>query len=248
MSPPEPASRAVAVILCAGQGTRMGAGQNKIFLPLLGRPMLVYSLEACQATPEVDELLLVAHPQEVERCREIVAAHVTLAKPLAIISGGASRHQSEMCALDHLRPRIASGEIALVLIHDGARPLIAVEDIRRLIAAARASGGALLATPVPSGERMVRATPDGIIAADFSAHSLWRAQTPQAFSADLLLWAYDQAQSAGFEGTDTAASFERAGLPVQVVAAQHPNLKVTTPEDLALAEQVLRERSDASHQ
>ncbi len=237
--------RVVAVVLCAGQGTRMGAAQNKVFLPLAGQPLFLYSVTTLHAMPEIAALLLVAHPQEVAQCADFVAAHLTVTKPLSVIAGGTTRHGSEYQALNHLRAAISAGQIALVLIHDGARPLLGAEDVRRLLAVARATGGALLAAPVLAGERIVRSVGDQI-AADLPTGSLWRAQTPQAFHADLLLAAYDQAQADGFDGTDTAASFERAGHAVRVVAGQGTNLKVTTPDDLALAEHLLRQRDQVS--
>jgi 2-C-methyl-D-erythritol 4-phosphate cytidylyltransferase len=241
----EPPGQVVGVILAAGQGRRMGAAQNKIWLMLGGRPLLVYSAEALAATPGVTRLLVVAHPQEVAQCQEILAAQAHLPLPVAVIPGGASRHQSEQCALDHLRTEIQAGMIDLVLIHDGARPLITPEEVQRLIAAARTWGGALLALPVPAGERIVRVDAAQCIAADLPTGALWHAQTPQAFAAKPLLAAYDAARAAGFEGTDTAASFARAGGQVAVVPGSASNLKVTTPEDLVLAEHLLHQRTQA---
>jgi 2-C-methyl-D-erythritol 4-phosphate cytidylyltransferase len=242
---PDPAGRVVAVVLCAGQGTRMGAAHNKVFLPLAGRPLFLHSVATLHNMPEIDALVLVAHPREVAQCRDLVAAHLAVTKPLSIIVGGSTRHGSEYQALNHLRDTITAGAVALVLIHDSARPLLTADDARRLLAAARATGGALLAAPVSAGERIVRAA-EGLIAAELPAEALWRAQTPQAFRADLLLAAYDQAQAAGFDGTDTAASFERAGYAVRVVAGPGTNVKVTTPDDLALAEYLLRQRGQVS--
>jgi 2-C-methyl-D-erythritol 4-phosphate cytidylyltransferase len=234
-----------AVILAAGQGSRMGAARNKVWLTLAGRPLLVYAAEALAATPGVTHLLAVAHPQEVALCQEILATQARLPLPFTVIPGGASRHQSEQCALDHLRVAILAGEIDLVLIHDGARPLITPDDVQRLIAAAHTWGGALLALPVPAGERIVRADAAQHIVADLPGDALWRAQTPQAFAAMRLLAAYDAAEQDGFEGTDTAASFARTGGQVAVVAGSAANIKVTTPDDLVLAEHLLRQRTQA---
>lgn len=239
----ETSGQVVGVILAAGQGTRMGVAQNKVWLPLDGRPMLVYAAEALAATPRVTRLVVVAQSSEVAQCQAMMTSQAQVSLPFAVIPGGATRHQSEYCALEHLRADILAGQIELVLIHDGARPLITPDEVQRLIAAARAWGGALLALPVPASERIVRADDAQHVAADVPTDGLWRAQTPQAFAAAPLLAAYDAAQRDGFEGTDTAASFARMGGQVAVVAGSPHNLKVTTPDDLVLAEYLLRQRT-----
>ena len=237
-----PTAHTVAIVLGAGQGTRMGATQNKVFLPVAGKPLIVYAVATFAAMPEVDEIVLVAHPAEVARFTTIIATHLQMQKPFTIITGGASRHQSEYCALAALRARITSGAIDIILIHDGARPFVPRAAVAEVIVAAHAVGGALLATPVAADEHIVSVAASGVIAHELPTAALWRAQTPQAFQAPLLLAAYDAAQAQGFTGTDTASSFERAGYAVRVVAGSTTNFKVTTPEDLMLAEHVLRQR------
>ncbi len=229
----------VAVVLGAGQGTRMGAGRNKVLLTLQGKPILVHALAAFEQTPRVIETLLVAYPAEVEMCRGLVAEY-DLAKVAAVIPGGATRHQSEDRALAWLRPRIEAGEIALLLIHDGARPLIIPDEIDALIAAAAATGGALLAA-VPD-ETLLQLDGEGKVTRAWPSDELALAQTPQAFDARRLLAAYDAARADGFEGSDTAASFERAGGRVRMVLASSINLKITTPDDLLRAEALLAEQ------
>lgn len=234
--------RVVAVILCAGQGTRMGASENKIFLPLAGRPALLWSVEAFAQAPVVDAILLVAYRDERARVRTLVADAL---KVMDVIAGGATRAQSETRALAALRPRIESGEVGLVMIHDGARPLATTAEIERLARAARAlgaPGGALLAAPLAPGEEIGEVGPDGLVTRLFPTDSLARAQTPQAFDARLLLTAYDRAAADGFDGTDTAATVERLGAPVAVVTGADENLKLTTPDDLHRAEAIIAAR------
>jgi 2-C-methyl-D-erythritol 4-phosphate cytidylyltransferase len=218
----------------------MGAGRNKVFLPLGGKPLLVRTIGAFVAVEEVRSILLVAHPQEIAYCEREIVERYGLARVRGVIGGGATRHQSEERALAALRPEIETGTVAVVLIHDGARPLVTPGEIGRVIAAAREAGGALVATPMDEGEVVARMSDDGTVEQIYPAEVLWRAQTPQAFLAARLLAAYDAARKAGFEGTDTAASYERLGYAVQVVAGSEANLKVTTPEDLARAEALLR--------
>jgi len=228
----------VAVVLGAGQGTRMGAGRNKVLLTLRGAPILVHALLAFERTPAVDETLLVAHPDEVEVCRALLGEY-GLAKVVAVIAGGMTRHQSEDRALEWLRPRIEAGEIVTLLIHDGARPLVSPEDIAALIAATATTGGVLLAASVASDETLLMVDDTGRVTRTWPPEELALAQTPQAFDARRLLAAYDAARRDGFEGSDTAASFERAGGLARVVFGQRANLKITTPDDLLRAEALL---------
>lgn len=235
--------RVVAVILLAGQGTRMGAGRNKIFLELAGRPAVLWAIEAFERASVVDDILLVAHPDEVERVRALTAEY---ARVVGVVAGGATRSQSEMCALNALRARIVAGEVEMVMIHDGARPLVTPDEIARLAQAVRdlpQPGGALLTASVARDEEIGEIGPDGTLARTFVAAELARAQTPQAFHAALLLDAYDRGAADGFEGTDTASTVERVGAPVVIVAGSDENLKLTAPDDLARAEAIIQARS-----
>ncbi len=241
--------RTLAIVLCAGQGSRMGAAQNKIFLPLAGMPVGARAIGAFQDSPLVDEILVMAHPQELHRVREELVAPYHFSKVSGVAAGGASRHQSEARALEVVRERIASGDIGLVMIHDGARPLVTGQEIARLVAAIQAlprPGGALLATQVAPDERIAQVGADGLLQHAFAAGELARAQTPQGFDAQTLLAAYDRARREGFEGTDTASVVEAAGDRVVVVAGDEANLKVTTPDDLLRAEAILRARGTSA--
>jgi 2-C-methyl-D-erythritol 4-phosphate cytidylyltransferase len=217
----------------------MGASRNKVFLPLAGKPVLVYTLEALERASAVDEVLLVAHRREVDECRALVARQ-GLGKVVDVIVGGDSRHASEYCALQALRARIEAGGVGTVLIHDGARPFVAPTDIERLVAATPRAGGALLATPLAEDDLVVEADDQGNVTMVFPTEQLWRAQTPQAFDALGLLAAYDAAAAEGYAGTDTASSVERAGGRVHVVAGSESNIKLTTPQDLLRAEALVR--------
>lgn len=245
---PTHAGTTVAVVLCAGQGSRMGATQNKMFLPLVGEPVATHAVRAFDRSPLIDEILVVAHPDEIERVRTEILEPAHFEKVRGVVAGGASRHQSEQCALDALRGRIDAGDIALVLIHDGARPLTTGDDIARLIATVRSmgsSGGALLATPLAPDERLASVSADGKVTQLFAPEDFARAQTPQGFDARALLAAYDRAASVGFEGTDTASVVEAAGAMVAITPGDEENIKVTTPDDLLRAEAILRGRTQA---
>lgn len=244
-----PQERTVAIVLCAGQGARMGAGQNKIFLSLAEAPVAAHAIGAFERSPLVDETLVVGRADELERLRKDVVARYGFAKVSGVLAGGSTRHQSEERALDTLRGRITAGEIGVVMIHDGARPLVTTDEIARLVVAVRAlpqPGGALLATPLAADEHVARVGEDSVVDRVFAPDELARAQTPQGFAARTLLAAYEHARREGFEGTDTASVVEAVGAPVVIVLGDETNIKVTTTDDLLRAEAILRARGGAA--
>lgn len=231
--------RVVAVVLGAGQGRRMGQPTNKIFLPINGKPLIVYSLEVFERCSTVDAVILVAAAGEEELLATLVHA-AQCHKVRQIVQGGATRHASEQRALEMLRPSIETKDVEILLIHDGARPFITVEQVERLISRAYEVGGAILAAPLLEEELVVQVDADQRIERSFGQGHAWKAQTPQAFQASCLLQAYDQAERDHFFGTDTAASLERLGCPVAIVEGDTTNIKITTAHDLLLAEKLSR--------
>jgi 2-C-methyl-D-erythritol 4-phosphate cytidylyltransferase len=224
-------SATVAVVLCAGAGARAGAAVNKVFIELVGRTILERSVRPFVEHPSVEAVYVVAAPDEIERASDVLRrADLEVA---GIVRGGATRHQSESNAVEHLASGIEAGEVGVVMIHDGARPLFYGSGLDELIAAARPTGGAISGLPVAEdlvhsdGREVDRWVPRA---------GLWRALTPQVFRADLLLRAFRSAAAEGFEGTDTASTVERIGGRVAVQQGDPRNLKVTYPEDLAIAE------------
>lgn len=216
-----------AVVLAAGSGTRLGAGANKVWLPLGGRELATWSFRWLQQTGLFDRYVIVVHPSEREAARDILKRHVDV--PVDIVDGGSSRHDSETRALEYLAASIESGDCTLVLIHDGARPLASPSLIRRIVQAAEESGGSLPYLDTAH------------ITGSYEGQHLVRVQTPQVFSAKPLLDAYREAAKAGFEGSDTSMCMERfrPDIPVRVVKGSAQNLKVTYPQDLVMAEHIL---------
>src|SRR5215472_17130269 len=145
----------LAVILGAGQGVRMGYQVNKVFLPINGKPMIMYAVETFERCQAIDEILLVVAAAEEERMMKL-ARHAQCTKVCRVIRGGQTRHESEQCALEVLRPHIDAGEVEIVLIHDGARPFVSVEKVEQLIVKARESDGAILAIPLQEEERIAQ--------------------------------------------------------------------------------------------
>lgn len=247
MSTSDPIPSAV-VVLAAGSGSRVGAHVdgtpvNKVLLPLLDAPVLVHSVRTALATPGVRRVVVVARPGEEEAVTRALVPHLPAegeegVPEVALVTGGATRHASEWAALRVLTPWIAGGEVAVVAIHDGARPLAGPELFAATLAAAAEHGGALPAAPLT-----------GLLTADGRATSggLVGVQTPQAFRADVLLAAYGRADREGFEGTDTASCVEAMAEGVRVVGVPSTsrNLKITFPEDVALAQVLLTARVSA---
>jgi len=219
---------AVAIIVAAGPGTRLGAGEPKAFVRLAGEALLARSLRALLACPAITRSVVVVPPGCVERARQLLAA-ITDARPLAIVEGGAERQDSVRHGLD------AAGEAELIAIHDAARPFVSRAAVEAAIATARAHGAAIVATPATDTVKQVH--PDGWIEATPPRERLWLAQTPQVFRTALLRAAHARARDSA--ATDDALLVEALGARVHVVHGNPENRKITTPEDLRWAEWLL---------
>lgn len=221
---------AAVVVLGAGSGSRVGAEVNKVLLPLAGVPVLARSVGAALATPGVGPVVVVARPGE-EAAVEDALAPTLGEREVLLVAGGETRHDSELAALRLLAPHVDSGEVDVVAIHDGARPLASPALFSSVISTARARGGAIPVVPRPD---LVHGDGSRVL------EEVVGVQTPQAFRAGPLLAAYDAAERDGFRGTDTAACVARyTDLEVVAVASGPGNLKMTFPEDLAVAERIL---------
>ncbi|NYD40586.1 2-C-methyl-D-erythritol 4-phosphate cytidylyltransferase [Nocardioides panaciterrulae] len=220
---------AAAVILAAGSGSRVGADVNKVLLPLGDAAVLAWSVRTALRVADVVRVVLVVRPGEEQAVADAVTPWLG-EREVLVVPGGSSRHGSEWRALRALAGDVESGAVDVVAIHDGARPLADQQLWERTIAAAREHGGAIPVVPLP-----------GLLTAGGVAVSgaLAGVQTPQAFRGAELLAAYRRAAADGFEGTDTAACLERyADLTVVAVPSSPLNLKLTFPEDVALADRL----------
>jgi 2-C-methyl-D-erythritol 4-phosphate cytidylyltransferase len=218
------------VILAGGSGTRVGAETNKVLLPLGDTTVLGQSVRAALTLVDVVRLVIGVRAGDEDAVRDAVAPLLG-DREVRLVPGGATRHASEWAALQALAGDIEAGHVDVVAVHDGARPLAGPELFEATIASAREHGGALPVVELP-----------GLLGGDLRpvADRLVGVQTPQAFRAAPLLDAHRRAAADGFESTDTAACFGRySDLPVIAVHGGATNLKVTFPEDLPVAEQLL---------
>jgi 2-C-methyl-D-erythritol 4-phosphate cytidylyltransferase/2-C-methyl-D-erythritol 2,4-cyclodiphosphate synthase len=205
-------------------------GVDKIFTELGGRPLLARVLDTFQKCPVVDEIVLMLGEENLERGRELVNIH-PWPKVTAICPGGRRRQDSVKKGLQRLR------DCRWVVIHDGARPLVAPDLIERGLSEVRESGAAVAAVPVK--DTIKRVSPDGFVQETPERDALWAIQTPQVFLFDLIFRAHQEITE---DVSDDATMVERLGHRVKIYKGSYENIKVTTPEDLALAEVILRRK------
>ncbi len=221
--------QAVAIVVAAGRGERMGAERPKAFLELCGEPLLLRAARAFEAAPSVGKIVAVVPELQIPAARERLAA---LPKLLSVVAGGERRQDSVLAGLRQV-PADFDG---VVLVHDAARPLVDVELIEAVARQAAATGAALPVLPLVDTVKRVRA---GRVVETLERAELGGAQTPQGFRFALLRDAYEAALRAGVALTDEAMAVERLGHPVYAVPGSKRNRKLTTPDDLAWAESVV---------
>lgn len=232
----------VAVVAAAGAGRRMVSDRPKLLHEIGGEPVLLLTLKAL-ALPEIKAFFLVLSPTVKDEVMSLLVEKFP-GRLLLPVLGGEKRQDSVLAGL-----QAAAGwegwtvpeEERLVLIHDGARPLVDKECIRRVMAAAARTGAA--APGVPVKDTIKKIGENGIVLETPDRRTLWAVQTPQVFSWPVIYGAYIKAEQEGWEGTDDCSLVEKAGYPVQIVAGSYRNLKITTPEDLLTARALAGEES-----
>lgn len=228
--------RWAAVIVAAGRGTRLGA--PKQFLELAGTPMVGWSIEKFATMPEVAELVVATEPDSIEPMRalcERLAGH-----SWRVVQGGATRQESVYQGLSAV-----SEKCDAVFVHDGARPLVTVDDVRAGMREVGVGRAALLATAVVDTVKAV--DPEALrVIETLDRSRLWAAQTPQFARTAELRAAHEAARRDGIDATDDAALLERAGVAVIVVPATSENFKVTLPDDISRASAILKRRVTSS--
>lgn len=230
-----PAANAGVVIVAAGRGSRMGAKESKQFLLLADKPIIVHTLAAFDRHPLIREIVLVTGEQDVPRCEAWIAEY-GFTKQIKVIPGGAERQHSVYQGLAEI-------SAPWVLVHDGVRPFVTSREITSCYKSAVEHGAAVLAVPVKDTVKQVDA--EGFVTATPDRRSLWAIHTPQAFRRSDLLLAHKWAESEGFTGTDDASLIERMGIAVKVIEGGYHNIKITTPEDLGIAETILKRMNES---
>ncbi|HLF04304.1 MAG TPA: 2-C-methyl-D-erythritol 4-phosphate cytidylyltransferase [Dehalococcoidia bacterium] len=224
---PSPPASLGAILVAAGQSARMG-GVDKIFAPVLGIPLVAYSLDQLEASPQVSEIVLVLATGSLARGQELVQAR-GYRKVSRLCAGGQRRQDSVRAGLEALQP------CQWVLVHDGARPCLNQAVLERGLAAVQETGAAVAGVSVKDTIKEV--SPQGMVTGTPARERLWAAQTPQIFRYDLLLEAHRRCPQTV---TDDAMMVESLGYGVKMFLGSPANLKVTTAEDLLLAEALLR--------
>jgi len=222
------------VIVAAGRGERFG-DTGKVLAEAAGRPLLYWSIEAALAANVVSEIVVVAGPHSQRKIDDVLARHFP-GEPITVCIGGERRQDSVMAGNAHLS---APAEVAI--IHDAARPLATPAMFETVANCARESGAAIIGARVTD---TIKQVDEGVIVRTLDRSALWSAQTPQAFRFSLLKQAFAEAEVADQVFTDEAALLEWLGQPVAMVEGGRTNLKVTVPEDLAMADFLLSKRSE----
>lgn len=236
--------RVAAVVLAAGQGRRMGGKIQKQFLELQGKPILWYSLNTFQKSDVVDEIILVTGETELAYVRSEIVEKYGFTKVSAVVKGGAERYASVWEGLKYIK-RVENGENdpGYVFIHDGVRPFVTEEILLRTKEAAEQFHAC--AVGMPSKDTVKIADGDGFVKTTPDRRLVWNIQTPQAFEFGLIYRAYRALEESGrTDVTDDAMIAESfTDTRVRLVEGTYENIKITTPEDLKIAEAFLAERT-----
>ena len=225
-----------AIVPAAGKSARMN-GTDKMFAQLCGAPVLTRTLSVLDRAVLVDEIVVAAQPEKLEEVAALVS-RAGIRKPIRVVEGGASRAESVLLAALE-----ASPDTEYLAVHDGARPLILPEQVDELIRLGQRTYAIAPALPVTDTVKV--ADMAGLVLSTPDRSTLFAVQTPQVFQANILKAALQSALAAGVALTDDCSAVERLGKEVYLTHGWRENIKITTPEDMAVAEAFLRRRGDA---
>jgi 2-C-methyl-D-erythritol 4-phosphate cytidylyltransferase len=226
---------ATVIVPAAGRGVRMGGPRSKVLMPLSGRPLFAWTLQAVFEAGIFSEVLVACAPGDREAVGRILKEESRGDTRTRLLDGGQTRQDSVANCI-----REISADCDLLAIHDGARPLVTSQLLTDVLSRANETGAAIAAVPCKDTVKMC--DDDGIVSSTLDRSHIWLVQTPQCFSRSLLASAYEQAYRDGIVATDDSALVERTGAPVHVVMGSYENIKVTTPEDLLVCEEILNRR------
>ena len=224
-----------AIIVAAGEGRRIGGPVSKSFLPIAGRPLVLRTLDRFFSTRSIEKVILVVADKELRQSQTLIQNDPNVGhRSWVLQAGGATRQESVRRGLDRLDP-----DCEIVAIHDGARPFVSCSLIDRCVDEAYRVGSVVIGVPVRdtikvvSKEHWVQATP--------ARNTLWEIQTPQVFRKEIIVEGHDWGARQAIEATDDAMLVERIGQPVFLLEGERTNIKITVPEDILLAEALMRD-------
>jgi 2-C-methyl-D-erythritol 4-phosphate cytidylyltransferase len=227
-------NRVVAIIPAAGTGKRFGDRTNKPLELLNGKPLIIWALETLEAMPEIKEIIPVLKESDMEYGADLFEEY-RISKIRRIAPGGKERQDSVFHGV-----KLIDDKKCIVLVHDGARPLIETDIIREALKQMKDCDGVVVAVPVKD---TIKEVSGGIIKKTLKRNSLWSVQTPQIFPFKTLYNAYEKAMQDSFYSTDDSALVEKYGGKIKIAEGSYSNIKITTPEDMKAAEIILSLRT-----
>lgn len=225
------------IIAAAGMSNRMGSKINKQFIAIDNKPILAHTLEKFDKCKYIDEIIVVSKEEEVEYCRKEIVKKYGFKKVTNIVRGGKERQDSIYNGIMALNEKTD-----IVLTHDGARPFIRTESIEAGILGVIEYGACVIGVPVKDTIKVI--DPNKVVHHTPKRDLLWAAQTPQCFWADLLKQGYEYAIDEGIVGTDDSSLVEKIGQPIKMIMGSYDNIKITTPEDLIIADSFIKDREE----
>ena len=222
-----------AIVLAAGKGTRMNAGMNKQFMLINDKPLLAQTLAAFQSCSAIDSIILVAGRDELKTCKEQILDVYGFDKVDKLVSGGSERQQSVYNGILELED-----DCSIVVIHDGARPILPEGIIEKCIDGAKIYGA--VSAGMPAKETIKILNEEGFVQYTPERGKVWVTQTPQAFKRDIIEKAHKMANIKGISGTDDAFLVECMGIKVKMLEGSYENIKITTPGDIIFAEAIMK--------
>ena len=229
-------TKVIAIIVAAGKGIRMNDPLKKQYHSVACLPIVVHTLRVFDSCTLIDDILLVVPEEDLQFCRNELVADTNLKKKITLVAGGPQRQDSVYNGLQKI-----DDHDSIVVIHDGVRPFLTLDQLEACITEAKEHGACILG--VPAFDTLKRINASKTIVETIDREHIWFAQTPQAFRYDLIKKAHDEARQQGFSGTDDAALVEQFGSRVRIIAGSRNNIKITSSDDLEMARILLEHQS-----
>jgi 2-C-methyl-D-erythritol 4-phosphate cytidylyltransferase len=223
-----------AIVAAAGIGKRLRSRTRKPYLNISGKPILIHTLKALAASGRISRIIVAVDPRDLKRCKALIAKF-HIGKIKTVMAGGRRRQDSVIRGLKHL-----DKDTGIVLIHDGVRPFVDSELIRESISCAKKFGACVVGVPVKATIKKVTSTKSQVTSVEKTVDrkNLWEIQTPQVFKKDIIVKAYKKFGKT--PATDDAMLVEKFGIDIRVVEGSYKNIKITTPEDMIIAEAIAK--------